>query len=156
MPVINAGAVSEHTMKRLDGILKLNLVKGSSVHGTMENRDPFGTPTHELYVDVTRATTVDQEINSETQSIDLMLVQTNGAEVEVLLGASQVFKNRKVRKLILRTWLWAPYVTPEDAREIRGEEKWNLMDKILTQYGCKNITRTKLHESENSVTAYCH
>jgi FkbM family methyltransferase len=155
MVVINAGAVNERTMNKLNGTLTMELVKGSSVHGIIENQDPFGTPAHELYKHISRATTIDREIDSLTESIDLLLVQTNGAEIAVLTGASEVFHKQKVKKLVLRLWVRAPYIDPVDGREYIGEDKWRLLEKLLNDYGCRDIMRTNPHASENTVTAFC-
>ena len=118
----------------------------SSVHSSVGDKDPFGMTKFQKFVVPQRRLDddMDERHTDKKSLIDLLMIHTNGAEIEVLIGSLRLFEERRVRRIKLRFYSESPAVV--DGRTFTGHEKWKLLNEILVGYGCGPI---QTPESDN-------
>ena len=109
-------------------------VESSSVHSTLKGKSPFTFNSDEFKQMVVTVSTLDMELPSKLM-IDLLMIHTNGAELDVLYGGSEILRRTKMVKI--RFYAKTPFEYKD--KTFVGESKRIELLRFLAACGCGDI-----------------
>jgi FkbM family methyltransferase len=107
----------------------------SSVHSTLAGRSPFASEDLQATVTKVPLSTLDLELASLHARIDLLMIHTNGAELDVLYGAKETLK--KTNAVKIRFYGNARFTFGN--KTYLGEEKRADILRVLSDSGCREV-----------------
>ncbi|KAF4666942.1 hypothetical protein FOZ61_009030 [Perkinsus olseni] len=132
-------ALVSHEQYHRSPSVEFGMYEESSVHGTLLGSSPFSND--RPIGEEVPASTLDLELGDQDFPIDLLVVHTNGAELHVLKGATQLLRSGRISTVKFRFYGKAQFV--ESTRVFRDVDKLNELDRLLRDAGCQDVWHEK-------------